>query len=77
MSLVGKKVDVLVLGMNEKGEFDETKNVSYSGVVLDKVLNGFPNPANPNSHIQCDNYVIQKDSGEIEVIHPSFLSKVM
>lgn len=77
MSLVGKKVRVLVLGMDEKGEIDETKNVSYSGVVLDKVLNGFPNPANPNSHIQCDNYVIQKDSGEIEVIHPSFLNKVL
>lgn len=78
MSIIGKKVIVVVPFINEKGEKEESKNVTYEGVVVDKFKNGFPHP-NPNSTatVQTENYLIQKDNGELENVHPSFLTRIV
>lgn len=77
MSLIGKKVLIVIPAITKDGKINKEKNVEYSAVVLDKFLNGYPNPNNPQMNIQCDNYLVVKEEGDTETIHPSFLVKVL
>jgi hypothetical protein len=77
MSLIGQKVLIVIPLIKKDGSMDEKKNIEYSAIVLDKFLNGYPNPNNPQMNIQCDNYLVLKPEGDTETIHPSFVVKVL
>lgn len=77
MSIIGKKVLIVVPHIGKDGQIDEAKNNEYSATVIDKFMNGYPNPNNPAIQIQCENYLIEKENGEVENCHPSFVVKII
>lgn len=75
MSLIGKKVLVVIPFIGEDGKKVDAKTVEYTGLVHDKIMNCFPD-ANKIPY-QMENYVVEDEkTGDCSTIHPAYIKKI-